>query len=54
MAEEHRYFTFIPVLSDPFAVRSWSLARPGFVAQAVMADFPDLSGYQVYAVRGRR
>jgi len=45
---EHRNFTFIPVLSEPRAEDAWP-GRTGFVHQAVMADFPDLSGYQVYA-----
>ncbi len=40
-----RYF---PVLSEPAAADSWS-GRTGLVHQAVMADFPDLSGHQVYA-----
>ena len=35
---------FIPVLSD----EPWE-GRTGFVHQAVLADFRDLSGYQVYA-----
>jgi CDP-4-dehydro-6-deoxyglucose reductase, E3 len=41
-------FTYIPVLSDPLPEDAWS-GRTGFVHAAVMADFPDLSGYQVYA-----
>lgn len=44
----HRNFTFIPVLSEPKPEDRWP-GRTGFVHQAVMADFPDLSGYQVYA-----
>jgi CDP-4-dehydro-6-deoxyglucose reductase len=44
----HRNFTFIPVLSDPLPADAWP-GRTGFVHQAVLADFPDLSGYQVYA-----
>ena len=35
---------YVPVLSD----EPWS-GRTGFVHRAVMADFPDLSGHQVYA-----
>jgi CDP-4-dehydro-6-deoxyglucose reductase len=38
----------VPVLSDAPAGDNWT-GRTGFVHQAVMADFPDLSGYQVYA-----
>ena len=37
-------FKFVPVLSD----EKWS-GRTGFVHRAVMEDFPDLSGAQVYA-----
>lgn len=44
----HPNFTFIPVLSEPKAEDHWP-GRTGFVHQAVMQDFPDLSGYQVYA-----
>jgi CDP-4-dehydro-6-deoxyglucose reductase len=41
-------FTFIPVLSEPRPEDNWP-GRTGFVHLAVLADFPDLSGYQVYA-----
>jgi CDP-4-dehydro-6-deoxyglucose reductase, E3 len=44
-------FRFIPVLSDPLPEDQW-LGRTGLVHKAVMADFPDLSGYQVYACGG--
>jgi CDP-4-dehydro-6-deoxyglucose reductase, E3 len=44
-------FTFIPVLSEPKPEDHW-LGRTGFVHKAVMADFADLSGYQVYACGG--
>jgi CDP-4-dehydro-6-deoxyglucose reductase len=46
--QEHDNFRFIPVVSDATAEDSWH-ARTGFVHKAVMEDFPDLSGYQVYA-----
>jgi CDP-4-dehydro-6-deoxyglucose reductase len=39
---------FIPVLSDPTPECRWT-GRTGFVHRAVMEDFPDLSGHQVYA-----
>ena len=39
---------YVPVLSEPGADDAWT-GRTGFVHQAVIADFPDLSGYQVYA-----
>ena len=41
-------FTFIPVLSDPAPDDAWP-GRTGLVHQAVLDDFKDLSGYQVYA-----
>jgi CDP-4-dehydro-6-deoxyglucose reductase, E3 len=47
----HRDFSFIPVLSDPLPDDNWP-GRTGFVHKAVMADFADLSGYQVYACGG--
>ncbi|KMJ52491.1 CDP-6-deoxy-delta-3,4-glucoseen reductase [Vogesella sp. EB] len=40
--------TFIPVVSDALPEHNW-LGRSGFVHQAVLDDFDDLSGYQVYA-----
>ena len=39
---------YVPVLSDAPATDNWA-GRTGFVHRAVMEDFPDLSGYQVYA-----
>ncbi len=39
---------YVPVLSEPQAGDHWT-GRTGFVHQAVMADWPDLSGHQVYA-----
>jgi CDP-4-dehydro-6-deoxyglucose reductase, E3 len=49
--KQHRGFSFIPVLSDPLPEDAWP-GRTGFVHKAVMADFADLSGYQVYACGG--
>ena len=46
--QENAGFTYIPVLSEPLPDDAWP-GRTGFVHAAVMADFPDLSGYQVYA-----
>jgi len=46
--QEHENFTFIPVLSEPRPSDRWP-GRTGFVHQAVLDDFRDLSGYQVYA-----
>lgn len=45
-AEAHDWFAYIPVLSETDA--GWT-GRTGLVHQAVLADFPDLSGHQVYA-----
>ncbi len=46
-AAEHG-IRFVPVLSAPTADDGWP-GRTGFVHAAVMADYPDLSGHQVYA-----
>jgi CDP-4-dehydro-6-deoxyglucose reductase len=46
--QEHDNFTFIPVLSEAPPADNWS-GRAGLVHQAVLQDFDDLSGYQVYA-----
>jgi CDP-4-dehydro-6-deoxyglucose reductase, E3 len=40
--------TYVPVISDALPEDGWT-GRTGFVHQAVLQDFPDLSGYQVYA-----
>ncbi|GAB7127586.1 CDP-6-deoxy-delta-3,4-glucoseen reductase [Silvimonas sp. JCM 19000] len=42
------HFTFIPVLSDPQPEDQWQ-GRTGLVHEAVMEDFTNLSGWQVYA-----
>lgn len=47
-AAEHPGFRYVPVVSDALPEDGWT-GRTGFVHRAVMADFPDLSGYQVYA-----
>jgi CDP-4-dehydro-6-deoxyglucose reductase len=39
---------YVPVVSDALAEDGWN-GRTGFVHRAVMEDFPDLSGHQVYA-----
>lgn len=46
--KEHDNFDFIPVISDALPEDAWA-GRTGFVHHAVMEDFPDMSGYQVYA-----
>ncbi len=45
---EHENFKFVPVLSEPAPEDEWR-GRTGLVHEAILADFPDLSGYQVYA-----
>ena len=40
--------TYVPVISDALAEDGWS-GRTGLVHQAVLDDFADLSGHQVYA-----
>jgi CDP-4-dehydro-6-deoxyglucose reductase len=40
--------TYIPVISDATEQDRWS-GRTGFVHQAVLQDYPNLSGHQVYA-----
>jgi CDP-4-dehydro-6-deoxyglucose reductase len=47
-ALEHPHFRYVPVVSEAAAEDAWA-GRSGFVHRAVMEDFPDLSGYQVYA-----
>ncbi len=47
-AREMPHFTFVPVVSDALPEDAWT-GRTGFVHQAVMQDFPDLSGHSVYA-----
>lgn len=39
---------YVPVLSEARSEDNWS-GRTGWVHRAVMTDFPDLSGHQVYA-----
>jgi len=41
-------FRYVPVVSDALPEDGWS-GRTGYVHQAVVADQPDLSGWQVYA-----
>ena len=48
LASSMPHLTYIPVVSDALPPDNWS-GRVGFVHLAVMADYPDLSGHQVYA-----
>jgi NAD(P)H-flavin reductase/ferredoxin len=47
-AREHANFRFVPVLSEPDPYDRWT-GRTGLVHEAILADFPDLSGFTVYA-----
>jgi CDP-4-dehydro-6-deoxyglucose reductase len=47
-ALEHAGFAYVPVLSEAKAEDHWQ-GRQGFVHRAVMDDFRDLAGHQVYA-----
>ncbi len=47
-AIEHAHIKYVPVISDGLPEDNWT-GRTGFVHRAVMEDFPDLSGHQVYA-----
>ncbi len=46
--QAHDNFSFIPVIQAPLPEEHWT-GRTGHVHEAVLADFADLSGYQVYA-----
>ena len=47
-AREHANFTYVPVVSDPAPEDGWK-GRTGLVHEAILADFANLAGYQVYA-----
>ena len=47
-AEHLPSLRYVPVLSEPKPEDGWT-GRTGFVHRAAMADWPDLSGHQVYA-----
>ncbi len=47
-AREHAHFKYTPVLSEPRPEERWD-GRTGWVHDAVIADYPDLGGYEVYA-----
>jgi CDP-4-dehydro-6-deoxyglucose reductase len=42
------HLRYVPVVSDALPADGWQ-GRTGFVHRAVLEDFPDLSGHQVYA-----
>lgn len=45
---EHPNFSFVPVLSDAPDDDTWP-GRRGLVHEAILADYPDLSGREIYA-----
>ncbi|MGE5240385.1 MAG: 2Fe-2S iron-sulfur cluster-binding protein [Bacteroidota bacterium] len=47
-ASEHDNFKFIPVVSEPAPGEDWR-GRTGLVHEAILQDFPDLAGLEVYA-----
>lgn len=47
-AKEQSMFRYTPVLSEPKPDDQWS-GRTGWVHDAVLADYPDVSGHEVYA-----
>lgn len=44
---EHPNFHYVPVLSEADADDAWQ-GRSGLVHEALLADFPDLNGFEVY------
>ncbi|MGI9134820.1 MAG: CDP-6-deoxy-delta-3,4-glucoseen reductase, partial [Rhodoferax sp.] len=47
-AQAMPHLTYVPVVSDATTEDQWH-GRSGWVHQAVLQDYPDLSGHQVYA-----
>lgn len=47
-AKSHSNFHFIPVLSEPLPEDNWT-GRTGMVHEAIMQDFPNLRGHEIYA-----
>ena len=45
--ETHDNFKFVPVLSESGPEDQWH-GRTGMVAEAILKDFPDLTGFEVY------
>jgi CDP-4-dehydro-6-deoxyglucose reductase, E3 len=50
---EHANFHFVPVLSEAGGDTGWT-GRRGLVHEALLADHPDLSGFEVYACGSTR
>ncbi|MEQ8938153.1 MAG: CDP-6-deoxy-delta-3,4-glucoseen reductase, partial [Gammaproteobacteria bacterium] len=47
-AEQYPHINYVPVLSEADDMTDWQ-GKTGFVHEAVLADYADLSGYDVYA-----
>lgn len=47
-AEQYPHINYVPVLSEADDNKEWK-GKKGFVHEAVLADYEDLSGYDVYA-----
>jgi CDP-4-dehydro-6-deoxyglucose reductase len=47
-AAAHPNFRYVPVLSAPLPEDHWT-GRTGLVHEAILADFPNLAGHQIYA-----
>ncbi|MCX7170215.1 MAG: ferredoxin-NAD reductase, partial [Proteobacteria bacterium] len=45
--QQHDNFRFVPVLSEPDPEDEWH-GRTGLVHAAILADMPDLAGYEAY------
>jgi len=45
--QEHDNFKFVPVLSEAVPEDQWQ-GRSGLVHEAILSDFPDLDGYEIY------
>lgn len=47
-ATEHEHIKYIPVLSEVESLHNWA-GKTGFVHEAVLQDYDDLSGHDIYA-----
>ena len=47
-SEEHEHIRYTPVLSAPLPEDNWQ-GRTGYVHEAIIADYTDLSGHDLYA-----
>jgi NAD(P)H-flavin reductase len=50
---EHPDFHFVPVLSEATAQDAWD-GRRGLVHEAILQDFPDMAGHEVYVCGSAR